>query len=885
MKKQQEQKTLGGNLSARDGVCLKRNISETKRFIGWSGYCLDFNVDRNRCELWYPVDTPSNAINRFNLYSTAGYLPPDGSGKYWCVQAKGNANIGDSSSSYKLVTRNNDNYLFNLYFWDYEASEADRDNVSFGSSPERKTWIDVIVPANDKERVLHYSEIIGVGVEPRNRVGGTDRFKQELIAYRDQTIEGRSAGKGLYWSEPLKVLPNGDLAIELFWQENSSPEHSSFDGFSLAACRNYEDIEGEDYNAMAWRIIFDRDTGLMKQHRAKNCDASSKSGGLRTNINFYLTEVCSDVRQVLIEDVAEPFGVKSKGRTDRLWSESKYTLGRDRSSPTTNYTDEWLRLPYDQFFTPFGSLNQTSDPVVISLRNYLNEEKTQTAKRELVADAGYWPIWLAPGGGTPLNCDADSSGNCGTGSFCSGGPNANMPCDPEGGDDSNGCQEQVADGTCDFLFGDPPPANPRHACIPEGKTINDMNSVGDLYNSAECFIRNQDSYDYGKCSGGKRDNKPCFENTQCDGGLVPHTCVGQETSRGMCVGGSRHGLTCASSEDCPETVYNSVVSGEKKEYGICVGSGLNLGRKIPDTVIGRSMERLFEIFVEWYGTWDFNKIQGHYQPYLDQDRRGYYQSSLASGSRGNYDDSCDGYPNDNSCDRYANFTVHKPEIHSVVRNVTNNQFAWGAFNTFSLNGKNDENLNIQGGGAVVLQFYAYADNNQMPLTRIKINWGDSTPVYSTSGWFKNRKPVCDIQKDYRFCKDDSSFYYNLPCRSDSQCPGGTTCEQPTSDYARLYFGNSPDACQEGYFEFTHYYRCNKDELPRCTVGSPTDCYDDASKECRFTPKVQVMDNWDWCSGNCGGKNGCYNGGEKECDWHDYEVNHWVNYNNKIIIKP
>ncbi|MEK7189482.1 MAG: hypothetical protein AAB666_00685, partial [Patescibacteria group bacterium] len=71
---------------------------------------------------------------------------------------------------------------------------------------------------------------------------------------------------------------------------------------------------------------------------------------------------------------------------------------------------------------------------------------------------------------------------------------------------------------------------------------------------------------------------------------------------------------------------------------------------------------------------------------------------------------------------------------------------------------------------------------------------------------------------------------------------------------------SSDACEEGYYQFTHIYECAGKataEVPAC-VGSVTiNCWDASSQSCLFTPKVQVLDNWGWCNGE--DANGSYKG--------------------------
>lgn len=81
-----------------------------------------------------------------------------------------------------------------------------------------------------------------------------------------------------------------------------------------------------------------------------------------------------------------------------------------------------------------------------------------------------------------------------------------------------------------------------------------------------------------------------------------------------------------------------------------------------------------------------------------------------------------------------------------------------------------------------LRFFAYAQADQVPIRKIKIDWGDEK-VTEIEGSFKNRRANCAEEKDSTVC-------LAIP------------------------------------FHFTHKYRCA------------------GSGECTFVPKVTVIDNWD-----------------------------------------
>jgi len=205
-----------------------------------------------------------------------------------------------------------------------------------------------------------------------------------------------------------------------------------------------------------------------------------------------------------------------------------------------------------------------------------------------------------------------------------------------------------------------------------------------------------------------------------------------------------------------------------------------------------------------------------------------------------------------------------------------------------------------------MRFYAWASHNQMPLRRIMIDWGDGNVTEVPDAYMKNRKPYCQTPKE---CTETPG----LTCQTDADCPpGGGICvtwgncsnnpnrkcyndlgcgESGGFCESRVYFGNDQDACEENFFEFRHAYSCPTDvadsglpscgdtRVRRCTsdwnrtcngtadcepgdacvesLAPPSDqasevggCYDASNNRCMYTPRVMVVDNWGWCSGEC-----------------------------------
>lgn len=220
---------------------------------------------------------------------------------------------------------------------------------------------------------------------------------------------------------------------------------------------------------------------------------------------------------------------------------------------------------------------------------------------------------------------------------------------------------------------------------------------------------------------------------------------------------------------------------------------------------------------------------------------------------------------------------------------------------FSLDGKTEGKVAYVGGQSVnTIRFYGWAADEQMGIRDLWVDWGDGTVQEFHDARMKNKKPVCGMDKECQFvpgltCNSTSdcppaagkcvetSFCSNRPtarCTSDVECREngldvGGICTR------RLTFGNSEEACEQNYFEFTHVYVCPKDNsLPDCgtakycnrdntktcnsnsqcgpgdrcltniDVAPPKGCFDSGNNACRFTPRVILKDNWGWCSGEC-----------------------------------
>jgi hypothetical protein len=192
-----------------------------------------------------------------------------------------------------------------------------------------------------------------------------------------------------------------------------------------------------------------------------------------------------------------------------------------------------------------------------------------------------------------------------------------------------------------------------------------------------------------------------------------------------------------------------------------------------------------------------------------------------------------------------------------------------------------------------LKFYAAANENQLPIRRVIVDWGDGV----------------EFRKDgFQGSDDDNNFYKNhrgLDNNSET-----SICD--------LYneWGTNPTSCDPNYFSYSHIYTCDAELIAAssactynvdgvatnspCTLDSDADGISDA---CVFQPAVHVRDNWGWCTGVCttgsDGEDGCYEGDSvdtladradpfSECAY-EYERapgstrDPWVYYDGQVIV--
>jgi hypothetical protein len=204
---------------------------------------------------------------------------------------------------------------------------------------------------------------------------------------------------------------------------------------------------------------------------------------------------------------------------------------------------------------------------------------------------------------------------------------------------------------------------------------------------------------------------------------------------------------------------------------------------------------------------------------------------------------------------------------------------------------------VAAGTQVSLRFFAFADNNQMPIRKLAVNWGDGDNtrddyISGDPSYYRNQRGAKDgtceavvpgsntkrcILKNVFPNEPTASVTTTVACVSNNDCQTLDICSPEIAGQSQ-YFGLLQDkTCNAGYYQFkNHVYECNQasenycrntsdPSQPNglCNIGAGGGSF--ANGFCVFQPKVYAQDNWGWCTGTCNpAKGGCFAGGSNQC---------------------
>ncbi len=187
-----------------------------------------------------------------------------------------------------------------------------------------------------------------------------------------------------------------------------------------------------------------------------------------------------------------------------------------------------------------------------------------------------------------------------------------------------------------------------------------------------------------------------------------------------------------------------------------------------------------------------------------------------------------------------------PRIFSfdASKKLPNGQYRLAQENKFLINNQSGDVYITGNQYPAVMRFYFWADTNHMPVRSIKVNWGDGSVTETIDGLYKNHKPLCaKTNTEWPlvcvFTDPLSGIVMDsgILCPADKVCPLVTNIEtngvnvnvasKVQTCLGKKLFGNSPDACDEAFFELQHTFVCAKPSGQICT----------------FAPTVVITDNW------------------------------------------
>ena len=197
---------------------------------------------------------------------------------------------------------------------------------------------------------------------------------------------------------------------------------------------------------------------------------------------------------------------------------------------------------------------------------------------------------------------------------------------------------------------------------------------------------------------------------------------------------------------------------------------------------------------------------------------------------------------------------------------------------------------VAAGTPVSLRFFAFADNNQMPIRKLAVNWGDSDNtrddyISGDPSYYRNQRGAKDgsceaivpgsatkrcILKNVFPNELAASVTTTVACVSNNDCQTLDICSPEIIGQSQ-HFGILQDkTCNAGYYQFkNHVYECNQASENYCRSTSDTSQPNGlcnigagggsfANGFCVFQPKVYAQDNWGWCTGSCNpAKGGCF----------------------------
>jgi hypothetical protein len=388
------------------GSCQK--LKKQSKLIGWQGYCIEPDLSRPinaeqgnfACLTWFPKDNITGALDINNQHVEAGFQATEASGKYYCLNARGNQSVtnvvGVDVISY-------DKFLG-------QQSVVTAPGHGINSREKRIITLDVSSPVYRDE--IDYLTISATGNSDWFP-NGTNKFfirngyitkynsqlqvvkregSEEAIINNPQTFAGESGGLnvGRYvWSDGRDKNfwymryddgeGDGNNQYQYADPNNTGMQGEQFKDL-LSNCAGSIDVAGNDNyqdiclggdiddndDGCAVRAVFNADGRLDRINLTCFSGDAGDSESASFTVTAGLRETCTNIAQTTNDS-----SYTSVGWTDRLWKRSNFII----DSAGLNYKNSLNSAP-------FGSLSMQGLLVpedLVSVFSHMENQQPQPA--------------------------------------------------------------------------------------------------------------------------------------------------------------------------------------------------------------------------------------------------------------------------------------------------------------------------------------------------------------------------------------------------------------------------------------------------------------------------------------------------------------------------
>ena len=305
-----------------------------------------------------------------------------------------------------------------------------------------------------------------------------------------------------------------------------------------------------------------------------------------------------------------------------------------------------------------------------------------------------------------------------------------------------------------------------------------------------------------------------------------------------------------------------------------------------------SCDFLHEMFAKIYGVWkwdDANKKWKEKKVLIRLPSSPSPAPGLSVGNQLSFDVSSPLYGTDIYSKKPPTITAVSGDCPSGDKNCA------GEEGTFSINGQYKKDVVLNSAEEVLFQFYMSAEPNQMPIKRVMFNTNitnsASTDLINMEGSFPNYKEKCG---DGGFGDEEGEGCISEPIEIYTRYPCDVT---DLMDFASGIVSTTAWESLDNDKKYNEtdvgagYARVGQQSINLGLVADKGLVVGDIV--CVYKPRVQVMDNWDWCTGGCEDEpvlsvGGCYNGdGYVNCDGaiSDLSSHSWTKFEGRLIIVP